>query len=228
MLALLTLGSCDSRIKPQYPIQAHVCDFFENTQDMQVIWQGIEKEEVPDVQWQIPSEYLRRHYGGQSDGSILLRVRITDFAPFVAEYTGERTEISENFGTLLFRSIVDAERIAILKLRLTYSLTEEIDFGPALEKAKDAKYGLKQFFVEDFDAAYFYPENFFIALGDGGVTDVIGCSSIGSVPFPRCSHEFRSEYADIMIGYGLDFLPEWRAIRDRAEMFARCAFVATK
>ena len=183
---------------------------------------------MPDVQWQIPSEYLRGNYGGKSDGSILLRIRITDFAPFVPEYTGERTEISKNFGTLLIRSIVSTERIAILKLGLTNSLTEEVSFAPALSKAREAEFGLKQFLREDFPSRSFFPADFYVAVSESDVTDVISCSRRGEVPYPQCWHEMRTENADIKLHYDLEYLKNWKSIKGRVNRFLDCAHVTTE
>lgn len=226
VLAFMLAGCVEPRVREQYPLQENECEFFNKTDNMQVIWQGVR----PDVQWQIPNEYLRYNYGGRSDGAILLRVRITDFAPFVPEAPKSRTEITQNFSTFLLNAYVDMDTMMLNRVGLRREAYRGLDPAPIIKKAKAASYGLYRFDPSDFGRYAFIgvgDGDLYIVHKDNHVTDIIACNADGSVPFPGCAHNFSTEYMDVKLGYRKPHLKDWEKIKKRATDFVDCAYLQT-
>ena len=224
-------ASCNpqGRYAPDYPPQNSVCEYFSKTEEIIPFWLGIlPLHNVPDVKYHLPIEYfdsfhMRVARDGRFGGSLHIRFRISDFAPYHQDRTpiGLKEEILP-YATLGLKLLKDLNRDFEIFARLNRDEVRTL-----LSEMPQAAPGdvLPMLSRPTGDLFYDYEGE--------KITAMILCNrQPGQVPgqeriFLKLSCQEYSDEGHIgfRLSYRKDRLPERKKIKADALEFINCAFV---
>lgn len=206
------------------------CTLFDTEQEFVRFYVDMEMEGT-EIAMRVPKVFLEDRSDHQNDAhhrAQLFRVMMDSFLPVTRAKTGAFNKAlpwprgHQRHMHFLVHDVIDLDGILDVHLGLRL-LDPTVDYRVVF--ATDSHvYGLKKLRSIDPNYDVRYRQEAFIAHdNDGALQTVMTCNIDGSVPYPGCSHWFRSNGLDVKLTFRKPYLSQWKQLQDDTRRFLTCA-----
>lgn len=214
LVVFFAFVACNRNASENYEIKDG-CKFFEESEELIKLELG----KGSSVFLLIPEEYSRsisrgRYRGGVSE-TVLLTARIPDFGPF-AEPIPKGDQLNEKVSVLIEPATMDTWTKLKASMRVSTNTSNEDLLAKHIQNAEQADHGLIRL------DGMFGNDVFLNLNNENQLDDVIGCSQLGSVPYPGCKHNLVFADMALQLRYRRIHLEDWQSISRTARDFAAC------
>ena len=230
LVAGVTIGGCKriEKLEKNYPLQQHVCDYFELSEELLTFNLGEPFEDHEDIKLTFPREYFpspkwRRLRDGQLDGAVFFQLRLVDFGPLTkaGKIAAVQSEPKASLSVLIqpYKDLIKTYD-AFITIKKTSNVDQHF---PDFEKNE---FDLIKIDDSIADIRVF-GKSIYINVQDGSIGDLLMCGAPitgdNFISNPNCQHYITTENLSVKFSYDTDLIGNWRDYRRDIMEIMSCA-----